>query len=90
MRATLSVVGFLVLVLAPAASAETANVTRHSLANGLRVLIREDSSAGVVAISLQARAGSRFETAETAGIAAQGSFLSCLYRVGMLALTVIT
>ena len=29
-------------------------------------------------------------TAETAGIAVQGSFLSCRYRVGMLALTVIT
>ena len=29
-------------------------------------------------------------TAETAGTAAQGSFLSCLYKVGMLALTVIT
>jgi hypothetical protein len=26
-------------------------------------------------------------TVETAGIAVQGSFLSCLYRVGMLALT---
>ena len=29
-------------------------------------------------------------TAEVAGIAVQGSFFSCLYRVGMLALTVIT
>jgi len=29
-------------------------------------------------------------TAETAGIAVQGSFLSCRYRAGMLALTVIT
>jgi hypothetical protein len=29
-------------------------------------------------------------TVEVAGIAVQGSFFSCLYRVGMLALTVIT
>jgi hypothetical protein len=29
-------------------------------------------------------------TAEVAGIAVQGSFFSCLYRVGMLALTIIT
>ena len=29
-------------------------------------------------------------TAEIAGIAVQGSFFSCLYRVGMLPLTVIT
>jgi len=69
MRFTLSVVvGFLVLALAPAASAQTANVSRHTLAHGLRVLVREDSSAGVVAVSLQTRAGSRFETPETAGI----------------------
>jgi len=29
-------------------------------------------------------------TAEVAGIAVQGSFFGCLYRVGMLALAVIT
>jgi hypothetical protein len=29
-------------------------------------------------------------TADTAGMAAQGSFFSCRYKVGMLALTVIT
>lgn len=68
MRFPLVVVGLLVLVLTEAASAQTGNVSRHTLPNGLRVLVREDSSAGVVAVSLQARAGSRFETSETAGI----------------------
>lgn len=43
-------------------------VERYVLANGMRVLVREDAEAGVVAISLQARAGSRFETPQTAGI----------------------
>ena len=68
MRFPLVVVGLLVLVLTEATSAQTGNVSRHTLPNGLRVLVREDSSAGVVAVSLQARAGSRFETPETAGI----------------------
>ena len=68
MRFPLVVVGLLVLVLTEATSAQTGNVSRHTLPNGLRVLVREDSSAGVVAVSLQARAGSRFETSETAGI----------------------
>lgn len=50
--------------LAPAA----AGVSRHVLPNGVRVLIREEASAGVVAVSLQVRGGSRLETRETAGI----------------------
>jgi len=62
------VVGLLVLVLTEATSAQTGNVSRYTLPNGLRLLVREDSSAGVVAVSLQSRAGSRFETPETAGI----------------------
>jgi len=68
MRFLLLVVGLLVLVLTEATSAQTGNVSRSTLPNGLRVLVREDSSAGVVAVSLQSRAGSRFETPETAGI----------------------
>ena len=68
MRFPLLVVGLLVLVLTEATSAQTGNVSRSTLPNGLRVLVREDSSAGVVAVSLQSRAGSRFETPETAGI----------------------
>jgi predicted Zn-dependent peptidase len=43
-------------------------VIRRVLPNGLVVLVRPDSSVGVVAVSLQVRAGSLFETAETAGI----------------------
>ncbi|HEU4369163.1 MAG TPA: pitrilysin family protein [Methylomirabilota bacterium] len=43
-------------------------VVRHVLPNGLTVVVREDASVGVVAASLQVRAGSLFETAETAGI----------------------
>ena len=43
-------------------------VARHVLSNGLTVLVRENDAAGVVAISLQVRAGSRFETESTAGI----------------------
>ncbi|PYM92927.1 MAG: hypothetical protein DME08_19980 [Candidatus Rokuibacteriota bacterium] len=68
MRFPLLVVGLLVLVLTQATSAQTGNVSRYTLPNGLRLLVREDSSAGVVAVSLQSRAGSRFETPETAGI----------------------
>ena len=68
MRFPLLVVGLLVLVLTEATSAQTGNVSRYTLPNGLRLLVREDSSAGVVAVSLQSRAGSRFETPETAGI----------------------
>jgi zinc protease len=64
---------FLVLlgVLMTAATAEAAApppVIRHVLPNGLVVLVRSDASVGVVAASLQVRAGSLFETAETAGI----------------------
>jgi len=68
MRFPLLVVGLLVLVLTEPTSAQTGNVSRYTLPNGLRLLVREDSSAGVVAVSLQSRAGSRFETPETAGI----------------------
>jgi predicted Zn-dependent peptidase len=43
-------------------------VTRQVLANGLTVLVREDATLGVMAASLHVRAGSLFETADTAGI----------------------
>lgn len=58
----------LALTLPTAAPAGPAGVTRSVLPNGVRVLVRESDAAGVVAVSLQVRAGSRFETAETAGI----------------------
>jgi predicted Zn-dependent peptidase len=53
---------------AAAAHADDTRVTRSTLPNGLRVLVRENPAAGVVAVSLQVRAGARFETAENAGI----------------------
>jgi len=43
-------------------------VARQVLANGLTVLVRENPAVGVVAVSLQVRAGSRFETESKAGI----------------------
>ena len=43
-------------------------VVRRALPNGMTVLVREDPDVGVVAASLQVRAGSLFETEETAGI----------------------
>jgi zinc protease len=43
-------------------------VVRRVLSNGMTVLVREDPGVGVVAVSLQVRAGSLFETDATAGI----------------------
>ena len=43
-------------------------VVRRVLPNGLTVIVRPDASVGVVAASLQVRAGSLFEKPETAGI----------------------
>ena len=60
---------FLALVVPPgAAAAQPVGVTRHLLANGMTVVVRENPAAPVVTASLQMRAGSRFETPETAGI----------------------
>jgi predicted Zn-dependent peptidase len=56
------------LACVSAASAEDARVTRTVLPNGLHVLVRENPAAGVVAVSLLVRAGSRFETRDDAGI----------------------
>jgi predicted Zn-dependent peptidase len=58
----------LALALPTLAEAQPAGVTRYVLPNRMPVLVRESGGAGVVAVSLQVRAGSRFETAETAGI----------------------
>lgn len=55
-------------VPAPVPAAPAPSVARHVLANGMTVLVREDTSSEVVAISLQARGGSLFETADSAGI----------------------
>ena len=56
------------LTAATAGAATPPPVIRHVLPNGLTVLVRSDASVGVVAASLQVRAGSLFETADTAGI----------------------
>ena len=58
----------LILAGATAATADDARVTRTTLPNGLHVLVRESPAAGVVAVSLLVRAGSRFETPDNAGI----------------------
>lgn len=50
------------------AAAPAPAVTRRVLPNGLTVVVRPDPSVGVMAVSLHVRAGSLFETPETAGI----------------------
>ena len=67
-RVTLGAAGLAALLLAAPAWAEMPSVARHVLPNGMTVLVRENPVAPVVAVSLQIKAGSRFETAETAGI----------------------
>lgn len=65
------VVVALILVLGMPAlgqAIQPAPVTRDVLPNGVRLLVREDPSAGVVALSLHVRAGSRFESTDTVGI----------------------
>jgi zinc protease len=59
----------LTCALAPGVShAQDQPVARQVLTNGLTVLVHENPAVGVVAVSLQVRAGSRFETESTAGI----------------------
>lgn len=50
------------------ADAPAPTVIRRVLPNGLTVIVRPDPAVGVMAASLHVRAGSRFETADTAGI----------------------
>lgn len=65
----LGAVGLAAVLLWPwAVAAQPQDVARYVLANGVRLLVREDAAAGVVAVSVQVRAGSRFEQPETAGI----------------------
>jgi len=51
----------------PASAAEGA-VTRTKLGNGMIVLVRENATAPIVAISLMVRMGTRWETRQNAGI----------------------
>jgi predicted Zn-dependent peptidase len=64
-----TVAALLALVVAAAAlAADGASVSRTKLANGLTLLVRENPVAPVVAISLQVRMGTRWETRDNAGI----------------------
>jgi predicted Zn-dependent peptidase len=60
--------GALALVPLDASPADAPTVTRHVLPGGLRLIIRQDATAPVVAVSLQVAAGSRFETPASSGI----------------------
>ena len=62
--------GLVCLVASPAPAAEgmAGTVSRTRLANGLTVLVRENPVAPVVAISLQVKMGTRWETRDNAGI----------------------
>lgn len=63
------VLGLLALcVVSGAGPAQAEELTRHTLGNGLRLLVRSDPAAEVVAVSLQVRAGSRVESADRAGL----------------------
>lgn len=68
MRRVLAVLGLLAMASASYAAAPPPSVTRRVLANGLTVVVRQDASVGVMAASLQVRAGSLFEAADNAGI----------------------
>jgi zinc protease len=57
-----------VLLSARGAPAAEQSISRHTLPNGMVVLVRENAAARVVAASLQVRAGSRDEPPEAAGI----------------------
>ncbi len=58
----------LLTLLTTAHAAEPGAVTRTKLANGLTLLVRENPTAPVVAVSLAVQMGTRWETPETAGI----------------------
>ena len=67
-RASLIVSFAFVVLVTPALAAEHGAITRTKLANGLTVLIRENPTSAVVAVSLGVKMGTRWETPETAGI----------------------
>ena len=63
-----ALVAALLLLVASSAVAGAVPVSRRVLSNGMTVIVREDPGVGVVAASLQVRAGSKYETEATAGI----------------------
>ncbi len=58
----------LIATAAVSVGAGPPRVSREVFPNGVRLLVREDPTAGVVAVSLQTAAGSRLEAPETAGL----------------------
>ncbi len=56
------------LALVVGASGQAGEVSRTKLPNGLVVLVRENPTAPVVAVSLMVKMGTRWETRDTAGI----------------------
>jgi predicted Zn-dependent peptidase len=58
----------LVLISTLGAAADSGAVSRAELPGGLTVLVRENPTAPVVAVSLMVKMGTRWETRETAGI----------------------
>ncbi len=68
MRRVLVALVLLAVTGVASATAPPPSVTRRVLPNGLTVVVRQDASVGVMAASLQVRAGSLFETPDTAGI----------------------
>lgn len=58
----------LIVAAAGAEAAAPPPVIRQVLPNGLTVVVREDPSVGVMAAALHVRAGSLFDSADTAGI----------------------
>jgi predicted Zn-dependent peptidase len=67
-RARALLVAALLVLLAAPAWAQSPAVSRARLPNGLTILVRENPTAPVVAVSLMVRMGTRWETADNAGI----------------------
>jgi len=67
-RRVLAALALLATAVAAHAATPALPVVRRVLPNGLTVIVRPDPAVGVMAASLQVRAGSLFETADTAGI----------------------
>jgi len=63
-----ALLALLLILLAAPAGAQNPSVSRTRLPNGLTVLVRENPTAPVVAISLMVRMGTRWETPANAGI----------------------
>jgi zinc protease len=67
-RRVLAALALLAVAEVASAAAPPPLVIHRVLPNGLTVVVRQDASVGVMAASLQVRAGSLFETQDTAGI----------------------